>query len=120
MYFGTVLKNIREAKGFSLLDLQRKTGIKESQLCRIESGTRFPTDEQIYILAAFFDLDRDSDRILETVKSYQNPNEILEVAKQKLASNGNYLSQAADSIQGATIPLESYILKNKSKMLYFI
>ena len=114
MYFGTVLKNIREAKGFSLLDLQRKTGIKESQLCRIESGTRFPTDEQIYILATFFDLDssqlqiqRDSDRILETVKSYQNPNEILEVAKQKLESNGNYLSVAADSIQGAAIPLES-------------
>lgn len=114
MYFGAVLKNIRESKGFSLLEIQKKTGIKESQLCRIESGTRFPTDEQIFILAAFFNLDanqlqiqRDSDKILEAVQSYQNPNAILEVAKQKLESNGNYLSVAADSIQGAAIPLES-------------
>lgn len=114
MYIGTVLKNIREAKGFSLLELQRKTGIKESQLCRIESGSRFPTDEQIYTLAAFFNLDasqlqiqRDSDKILETVQAYNNPNEILEIAKQKLESKGNYLSIAADSVQGAAIPLES-------------
>ncbi len=114
MYIGAVLKNIREAKGFSLLDLQRKTGIKESQLCRIESGTRFPTDEQIYILASFFDLDasqlqiqRDSDKILESLQAYQNPTAILELAKEKLESKGNYLSVASESLPGATIPLES-------------
>ena len=53
MYIGTVLKNIREEQGFSLLEIQKKTGIKESQLCRIESGIRFPTDDQIFILAKF-------------------------------------------------------------------
>lgn len=114
MYIGTVLKNIREAKGFSLLELQRKTGIKESQLCRIESGIRFPTDEQIYILASFFNLDasqlqiqRDSDKILEAVQAYNNPAEILEITKQKLEAKDNYLSIAADSVLGAAIPLES-------------
>ena len=54
MYIGTVLKNIREEQGFSLLEIQKKTGIKESQLCRIESGIRFPTDDQIFILAKFY------------------------------------------------------------------
>ena len=57
MYIGTVLKNIREEQGFSLLEIQKKTGIKESQLCRIESGIRFPTDDQIFILAKFYNID---------------------------------------------------------------
>ena len=73
MYIGTVLKNIREEQGFSLLEIQKKTGIKESQLCRIESGIRFPTDDQIFILAKFYNIDsnqlqiqRESDKILES------------------------------------------------------
>ncbi len=114
MYVGTVLKNIREEQGFSLLEIQRNTGIKESQLCRIESGIRFPTDEQIFILARFYNIDsnqlqiqRDSDKVLENIKEFSNQEQILDVAKQKLESKGNYLSVAADSLPGATIPLES-------------
>lgn len=114
MYIGTVLKNIREEQGFSLLEIQRNTGIQESQLCRIESGIRFPTDEQIFILARFYNIDsdqlqiqRDSDKILENIKAYSNQELVLDVAKQKLESKGNYLSVAADSLPGATIPLES-------------
>ena len=114
MYVGTVLKNIREEQGFSLLEIQRNTGIKESQLCRIESGIRFPTDEQIFILARFYNIDsnqlqiqRDSDKVLENIKDFSNQEQILNVAKQKLESKGNYLSVAADTLPGATIPLES-------------
>lgn len=114
MYIGAVLKNIREEQGFSLLEIQRSTGIKESQLCRIESGSRFPTDEQILILANFYNIDsnqlqiqRDSDKVLENIKHFLNQEQILNVAKQKLESKGNYLSVAADSLPGATIPLES-------------
>ena len=114
MYIGTVLKNIREEQGFSLLEIQKKTGIKESQLCRIESGIRFPTDDQIFILAKFYNIDsnqlqiqRESDKILEIIKDIPNQEKVLDVAKQKLESNGNYLSVAGDSIPGATIPLES-------------
>ena len=93
MYVGTVLKNIREEQGFSLLEIQRKTGIKESQLCRIESGIRFPTNEQIFILARFYNIDsnqlqiqRDSDKVLENIKGFSNQEQILDVAKQKLES----------------------------------
>lgn len=114
MYIGTVLKNIREEQGFSLLEIQKNTGIKESQLCRIESGIRFPTDEQIFILAKFYNIDskqlqiqRDSDKVLENIKEFSNQEQILDVAKQKLELKGNYLSVAADSLPGATIPLES-------------
>ena len=114
MYIGAVLKNIREGQGFSLLEIQRSTGIKESQLCRIESGSRFPTDEQILILAKFYNIDsnqlqiqRDSDKVLENIKHFLNQEQILNVAKQKLESKGNYLSVAADTLPGATIPLES-------------
>lgn len=114
MYIGTVLKNIREEQGFSLLEIQKETGIKESQLCRIESGIRFPTDDQIFVLAKFYNIDssqlqiqRESDKILEIIKDVPNQEKVLDVAKQKLESNGNYLTVAADSIPGATIPLES-------------
>lgn len=114
MYIGTVLKNIREEQGFSLLEIQRNTGIKESQLCRIESGIRFPTDEQLFILARFYNIDssqlqiqRDSDKVLENIKELSNQEQILDIAKQKLESKGNYLSVAANSLPGATIPLES-------------
>lgn len=114
MYIGAVLKNIREEQGFSLLEIQRSTGIKESQLCRIESGSRFPTDKQILILANFYNIDsnqlqiqRDSDKVLENIKHFLNQEQILNVAKQKLESKGNYLSVAPDSLPGATIPLES-------------
>ena len=75
MYIGTVLKNIREEQGFSLLEIQKKTGIKESQLCRIESGIRFPTDDQIFILAKFYNTS--TDYILEltdNIKPYERTN----------------------------------------------
>lgn len=94
MYVGTVLKNIREAQGFSLLEIQRSTGIKESQLSRIESGIRFPTDEQIFILTRFYNID-------------PSQLQILDVTKHKFELKGNYSSVVADSISGAAIPLES-------------
>ena len=114
MYFGTVIKNIREAQGLSLVDIQQKTGIKESQLCRIESGSRYPTNEQIELLALIYDLDkkelliqRDSDKILEAVNDTQYPDVTLNVVKEKLDSNGNYLSMAGEKLPGAAISLES-------------
>ncbi|UTY27096.1 DNA adenine methylase [Treponema denticola] len=94
MYVGTVLKNIREEQGFSLLEIQRSTGIKENQLSRIESGIRFPTDEQIFILARFYDMD-------------PNQLQILDVTKHKFESKSKNLSVVADLIPGAAIPLES-------------
>ena len=117
MYIGTVLKNIREEQGFSLSDIQKKTGIKESQLCRIESGMRFPTDNQIFILAKFYNIDsnqlqiqRDNDKndkIVENIRNFNNQELVLDIAKQKLKSKDDYLSVVADLIPGATIPLES-------------
>ena len=114
MYFGAVIKNIRESQGFSLSDIQKITGIKESQLCRIESGSRFPTNEQIILLSNIYNLDqkelliqRDSDKLLETIKDLQYTDDALDVAKEKLDSNGNYLSVAAEKLPGAAIALES-------------
>ena len=98
MYFGAVIKNIRESQGYSLLDIQKMTGINESQLYRIESGVRYPTDEQIDLLVDIFKLNkkdlliqRDSDNILEeAVKDLKYPNVILDVAREKLETDGNY------------------------------
>ena len=114
MYFGNVIKNIRETQGYSLFDVQRKTGIKESQLCRIESGVRFPTNEQVVLLARLYNMSqkdliiqRDSDRWLATLNDLSYPDAVLDVAKEKLEFKGNYLSVVAEQVQGAAIALES-------------
>ena len=128
MYLGLVLKNVRESRGLSILDIHKKTGIKESQLCRFESGARYPTDEQIVLLANFYSLDqselfiqRDSDKLLEAAKNLEFPTESLKIAKEKLESNGSYLSVAADSLPGATTPLESRrYIGNKAKLVDWI
>lgn len=114
MYIGAILRNIRESHGFSLLEIQKKTGIKESQLCRIESGIRFPTDDQLFILAKLYNLDsiqlqiqRDSDKVIENLKNIKNQKLVLDTAKQKLESKENYLSLKTNILPNTPIPLES-------------
>lgn len=128
MYFGTVIKNIRESQGLSLNELQIQTGINETQLCRIESGSRYPTDEQIEQLSKIYKLDvkellvqRDSDKLLEALKDNKYPEYTLDVAKEKLDSNGNYLSLASEKLPGAAISLESRrYIGCKAKLLDWI
>ncbi len=128
MYVGAVLKNVRESKGFSLVEIQNRTGIKESQLCRIESGTRFPTDDQIIILAKLYSLNkvdliiqRDSDKLLGTVKDLKYPDKALEVAKQKLISDGKYLETTDEKLPGTSIPLASRrYIGSKAKLVDWI
>lgn len=114
MYFGNMIKNIREMCGYSLIDVQKRTGIKESQLCRIELGTRFPTNEQIYILAKLYDtsqqdliIQRDSDKLLASIRKLNFQDEVLDATKEKLKSKDNYLSTIAGKLKGAAIALES-------------
>ena len=128
MFFGNVIKNIRETQGYSLFDVQRKTGIKESQLCRIESGVRFPTNEQVVLLARLYNMSqkdliiqRDSDRLLATLNDLSYPDAVLDVAKEKLEFKGNYLSVVAEQVQGAAIALESRrYIGCKTKLLDWI
>ena len=128
MYVGAVLKNVRESKGFSLVEIQNRTGIKESQLCRIESGNRFPTDDQIILLANLYSLNkselivqRDSDKLLEAVKDLKFPEKALDVTKQKLISAGKYFETVDGNVPGTAIPLASRrYIGSKAKLVDWI
>ena len=43
---GPILREIREGKGMQLASAYEATGIEVSLLSRIETGKRFPTDDQ--------------------------------------------------------------------------
>ncbi len=52
--FGTRLRQMREAKGWSLSDLCEKAGISRSYIAQIESGESIPTQTKIVQLANAF------------------------------------------------------------------
>ena len=57
MYTGTILKNLREEKGYTLLELKKQIGITESLLSKIESGNRLPTDELLHKFSEIYNID---------------------------------------------------------------
>lgn len=55
--FGKFLKELREVRGYSLMDVQNQTGISASYLNRIERCEKLsPTLPVIYSLAKFYDV----------------------------------------------------------------
>lgn len=56
---GEVIKKLRTGKGWSLRELERRTGINYSVLSRIESGKRPVTDDEINIFCDLFDVSTD-------------------------------------------------------------
>jgi len=111
---GFILKEIREETGFPLQEVQQNVGIDSTQLSRIENGKRLPTIEQIQRLAKLYNYDdtklliqRESDKIINTLEYPEIAIESLKVAEDKLAYGSNYLSFFQDVIYQKPIALES-------------
>lgn len=49
------LRQLREKKGLTQLQMQLKTGIDQSELSKMERGERQPTLEQAILLSHFFE-----------------------------------------------------------------
>lgn len=127
MYTGTILKNLREENGYTLLELQEQIGITESLLSKIESGNRLPTDELLHKFSEIYNIDiselikqRDSDKLLYEASSLSYPEETILMLKEKIDSKGNYLTKNSNII-GSTIPLESRrYIGSKAKLINWI
>lgn len=109
-----MLKEIREHRGMALQTVHTYSGIHLAQLSRIENGKRLPTIEQIKILAELYDCDvrrliiqRESDRIVESLPYPDIASETLQVAEAKVAYGSQYLSLFPELILEPTIQLES-------------
>lgn len=109
-----ILKEIREHRGISLRAVHISSGIHLAQLSRIENGKRLPTLEQIQILAKIYDCDekslivqRESDRILESIPYPEITTETLKVAEAKITYGTQYLALFSETIIEPKIGLES-------------
>lgn len=109
-----ILKEIREHRGITLQSVHASSGIHLAQLSRIENGKRLPTHEQIQILAKIYECDekrliiqRESDRIIESIPYPEIASETLKVAEAKVAYGSQYLTLFPETIIEPTIGLES-------------
>lgn len=98
----------------SLQYVHASSGIHLAQLSRIENGKRLPTIEQIKILANIYNCDekqliiqRESDRIVESLPYPEYASETLKVAEAKVAYGSQYLSLFPELAVEPTIELES-------------
>lgn len=111
---GQILRLLREERGMQLCNAQEATGIEATLLSRIETGKRLPTIEQVRKLAQIYQYDdrklliqRESDRILTTVKSNDIAMEALKVAGDKLQLGDQYIQKCLDEIFSSPMSLES-------------
>lgn len=109
-----ILKEIREHRGIALQSVHASSGIHLAQLSRIENGKRLPTLEQIQILAKIYECDerrliiqRESDRIVESIPYPEIATETLKVAEAKVAYGSQYLTLFPETFIESKIGLES-------------
>jgi transcriptional regulator with XRE-family HTH domain len=74
--FGEQLRAIRESAQLSLRDVSSEIGIDTSLLGKIERNERFPTKDQIQLIAKFFKLDER--QLIKEVLSDQFAYKIIE------------------------------------------
>ena len=57
--FGERLRELREDKKLSLMQLSKKVGISDTTLCRWENNKNDVKGEQLVVIATFFDVSTD-------------------------------------------------------------
>jgi transcriptional regulator with XRE-family HTH domain len=89
--FGTVIKDLREARNLTLKDVSSVLEIDLSTLGKIEKNQRFPNKELISKLSDFFNVDKKqliinliSDKVVYQVENEEYAEEILRVAEAKV------------------------------------
>lgn len=123
-----ILKEIRVQRGLSLRSVHAFSGIHLAQLSRIENGKRLPTLEQIQILAKIYDCDekhliiqRESDRILDSIPFPEIKKETLKVAEEKIVYGSQYMTVFSDRLIEQKIGLESRrYIGNKARLTDWI
>ena len=59
MIFSERLRDLREAKGLSMLSLAQKIGVSDAAICKWENATNEPKASSISLLADFFEVSTD-------------------------------------------------------------
>lgn len=124
---GKTLKELREERGYQLLDVYKKTKIDLSLLSRFENGKRLPTKKQVALLASYYKCDKNkilinllSDKVLYEIKDEKFQMEALQVAEE-IISYGKPQSLFPEFEVKKQVNLESRrYIGNKAKLTEWI
>lgn len=88
---GTILRELREAKGLLLREVGAKLSLDPTILSKIEQDKRMPTKEQVKALAIFYEDQKNevliawlSDKLYYEVQDEELALEAMQVAKEKI------------------------------------
>ena len=116
----TLLKNAREQKGIKTRELANLLGIDQALISKFESGTRYPTRDQVLKLSQFLDIDYDvliTLWIKEKIQNeHGNDSTVLKAIAGILAEN-NYILPVSNEPKINSILEEMERLKDKLQQL---
>jgi transcriptional regulator with XRE-family HTH domain len=88
---GTMLRELREAKGLLLREVGAKLSLDPTILSKIEQGKRMPTKEQVKVLADFYKEQKNeviiawlSDKLVYEVQDEELALQAMQVAEEKI------------------------------------
>ena len=116
----TLLKNAREQKGIKTRELANLLSIDQALISKFESGTRYPTRDQVLKLSQFLDIDYDvliTLWIKEKIQNeHGNDSNVLKAIAAILAEN-NYILPVSNEPKINSILEEMERLKDKLQQL---
>ena len=116
----TLLKNAREQKNLKTREVAQILGIDQALISKFESGTRFPTREQIAKLSQLLTIDYDTLMVSWTkekiVNDYGNEPNVLKALSIILIEN-NYATSFSNEPKIDSILEEIERLKDKLQQL---
>ncbi len=115
-----LLKNAREQKGIKTRELANLLGIDQALVSKFESGSRFPTRNQVLKLSQFLDIEFDTLMIAWTKEKILNEhgnNPLVLKAIVEILSDNNYALPASNEPKIDSILEEMERLKDKLQQL---
>lgn len=116
----TLLKNAREQKGIKTRELAKLLGIDQALISKFESGTRYPTRDQVLKLSQFLDMDYEMLMIAwikEKIVNEHGNNMVVLKAIAEILKENNYVLPASNEPKIDSILEEMERLKDKLQQL---
>ena len=115
-----LLKNARIQKAIKTSELARQTTIDPALISKFESGSRYPTRDQVLKLSQFLDIDYDTLMMLwikEKIRNEYGNNPIFLKAISEILIENNYAMPASNEPKIDSILEEMERLKDKLQQL---
>lgn len=102
----TLLKNARELKNMKVREVSQQTGIDQALISKFETGTRKPTREQLFKLAAILEIDLETlmvawlkEKILYEIGDEEFALKAMKVAEEEIRYQAKSAKKISSSLQ---------------------